>query len=400
MLRRLGGAGALRAPPTAHEATRRALPARFWCRRAGLRQKGGETAGETLGAMSSKCSAKPSEVAWKAGLHAMHYLYHHRHRGITYSSHGNLEPVCYYDSGFNQRQLGTRPQYSFVIIWAGAAVVWMSKRHPQTPGSVSEAEYCAMYYAWKWTKWIREVLIDMGLGEYVKRPTLMFGDNRNARDWAIEEMTTDGNRQIDRQYRIVRERVKMGEILPVWIDGKTNPADVGTKAQANAPMTENMLSFLTGQREIPLPDGTQILFGPVSNPVMRGNKAADSVKLSRRNTRCKSVHPTSTPCAINHPCLRSLQSEDNAIRADVDSVRKHIADRDIPATEYDRDARVLRIYDKGEFDIAEGDTFYTVNGRIIRGWNCSINPPVGKDGLPLVDVSTNIETGAITFSFL
>ena len=71
-----------------------------------------------------------------------------------------------------------------MIIWAGAAVVWMSKRHPQTPGSVSEAEYCAMYYAWKWTKWIREVLIDMGLGEYVKRPTLMFGDNRNARDWA------------------------------------------------------------------------------------------------------------------------------------------------------------------------------------------------------------------------
>eukprot|EP01047_Picozoa_sp_COSAG01_P100740 COSAG01_NODE_30553_length_613_cov_56.418288_2_plen_67_part_01 len=43
----------------------------------------------------------------------------------------------------------------------------------------------------------REVFIDMGLGEYVKRPTLMFGDNRNARDWAIEEMTTDGNRMID-----------------------------------------------------------------------------------------------------------------------------------------------------------------------------------------------------------
>ena len=28
------------------------------------------------GSMMSKCSAKPSEVAWKAGLHAMHYLYH------------------------------------------------------------------------------------------------------------------------------------------------------------------------------------------------------------------------------------------------------------------------------------------------------------------------------------
>jgi hypothetical protein len=34
---------------------------------------------------------------------------------------------------------------------------------------------------------------------------------------------------IDRKYCIVRRRVKLGEILPVWIDGKTNPADVGTK---------------------------------------------------------------------------------------------------------------------------------------------------------------------------
>jgi hypothetical protein len=59
--------------------------------------------------MMSKCSARPPEVAWQAGLHAMHYQYHHRHRGITYSSHGNLEPVCYYDSGFNQRHLCTRP---------------------------------------------------------------------------------------------------------------------------------------------------------------------------------------------------------------------------------------------------------------------------------------------------
>jgi hypothetical protein len=45
----------------------------------------------------------------------------------------------------------------------------------------------------------------MGFGQYVRKPTFMFGDNRNARDWAIEDMTTDGNRMIDRKYRIVRE---------------------------------------------------------------------------------------------------------------------------------------------------------------------------------------------------
>eukprot|EP01047_Picozoa_sp_COSAG01_P065590 COSAG01_NODE_8889_length_2625_cov_4.709818_3_plen_182_part_00 len=119
------------------------------CRNTGI-------AGMYAGSMMSKCSARPSEIAWNAGLHAMHYAYNTRHRGITYSSHGNLEPVCYYDSGFNQRHLCTRPQYSFVIMRAGAAIVWMSKRHPHTPGSVSEAEYCALYHAWKWVKWVRD----------------------------------------------------------------------------------------------------------------------------------------------------------------------------------------------------------------------------------------------------
>ena len=80
-------------------------------------------------------------------------------------------------------------------------------------------------------------------------------------------------------------RTKVGPWLPtryqqspaqhrVWIDGKTNPTDVGTKAQANAPMTENMISQLTGLQEIPIPEGTEVLFGPASNPVRRGNKPA------------------------------------------------------------------------------------------------------------------------------
>jgi hypothetical protein len=170
----------------------------------------------------------------------------------------------------------------------------MSKRHPHTPGSVSEAEYCALYHAWKWTKWVREVLTDMGFGQYVQKPTFMFGDNRNARDWAIEDMTTDGNRMIDRKYRIVRERVKMGEILPVWIDGKTNPTDVGTKAQANAPMTESMIGQLTGLQEIPIPEGTEVLFGPVSNPMMCAHRA-------ERQTSTKRA-PRAHTCARAHAC--------------------------------------------------------------------------------------------------
>jgi hypothetical protein len=188
-------------------------------------------------------------------------------------------------------------------------------------------------HAWKWTKWVREVLTDMGFGQYVQKPTFMFGDNRNARDWAIEDMTTDGNRMIDRKYRIVRERVKMGEILPVWIDGKTNPTDVGTKAQANAPMTESMIGQLTGLQEIPIPEGTEVLFGPVSNPIRRGNKQAGTVKISRKQMSREQQHTVANKrCAVTHPCIRALQRDDVILRAAVDDITKHVATVDMCIT--------------------------------------------------------------------
>jgi hypothetical protein len=43
---------------------------------------------------------------------------------------------------------------------------------------------------------------------FLEKPTYMFGGNRNARGWAIEDMTTDGNRMIDRKYSIVGAEIK------------------------------------------------------------------------------------------------------------------------------------------------------------------------------------------------
>ena len=218
--------------------------------------------------MLSKCMSTPPESAWNTAMHTMHYMYTNRNRGITYSETGNLEPVCYYDSGFNQKKLGTRPQYSFVIFWAGAPIIWASKRHGLTPQSVSEAEFQCLNHAWQQVKYVRELLAEIGFGEWVTRPTLMIGDNRNARDWASERMNTSGNIFFDRRYWTVREQVKLGRILPVWIAGPDNPADVGTKS-IDKPVNEKLSPWLCGEAEIPIPKGTSVLCGPVGNPKER-----------------------------------------------------------------------------------------------------------------------------------
>ena len=218
----------------------------------------------------SKCMQAPDQQAWDAAMHVVQYLKNHGKQGITYHSAGNLEPVCYYDSGFNQTKLQTHPQYGFIIYWCGAPTIWRSKRHPLTPHSVSQAEHQTLRHAWSYIKWLRELLKDLGLGQYVRRPTLCIGDNRNARDWANERVLSEGNQHLDRHYFTVRERVAMGEILPIWIEGLYNPADTMTKA-INAQTAEQHMKYIYGQEEIPLPDGIKVWFGPPDQPALRGN---------------------------------------------------------------------------------------------------------------------------------
>jgi hypothetical protein len=118
----------------------------------------------------SKCMASPPETAWRAALHVAHWMHTHKSEGITFSSHGNLEPVCYYDSGYKQKHLFDKPQYGYVIFWGGAPIIWQSKRHTQVPQSVSQAEFETLTHAWRDVKWLREFIKEMGLGKYVERP--------------------------------------------------------------------------------------------------------------------------------------------------------------------------------------------------------------------------------------
>eukprot|EP01044_Picomonas_judraskeda_P024268 COSAG03_NODE_6631_length_1027_cov_2.851293_2_plen_84_part_00 len=78
----------------------------------------------------------------------------------------------------------------------------------------------------------------------VDSPTQMIGDNRNATDWAVEKMITDGNRHIDIPYMKIREVVRAGEVKPVWIKGKGNPSDILTKAVDKA-VIEALMEILT-----------------------------------------------------------------------------------------------------------------------------------------------------------
>ena len=197
----------------------------------------------------SKCVHRPSWGAWYSALHLLHFLYANRHAGIQFRSDGNLEPACYYDSGFYQDLIGHKPQYGFVVFWAGGPLIWRSKKHSHIPLNTSEAEYMALCNAWRHVKWLRNVLTAMGFGWMVAKATRIIGDNQNATNWAVEKMISDGNRHIDIMYMKIRERVAMGEIAPEWIKGKINSSDLLTKV-VKKDVVDALLKTLQGLEPI------------------------------------------------------------------------------------------------------------------------------------------------------
>ena len=213
----------------------------------------------------SKCMAAPSRVARAAAEHLGHFMHANRERGIQFNSHGNLEPICYFDSGYRQKKLYDKPQYGYIIFWGGAPIIWKSKRHSQIPQSVSQAEFETITHAWRDIKWVREMIKELGLGKYVERPTPVIGDNQNSITWAKEDMMADGNRHFEHKYFTIRERVALGEIAMYWLSGKLNPADVTTKALDKA-VTVAHSGVISGQAPLPIPKGCKVLFGPLESP--------------------------------------------------------------------------------------------------------------------------------------
>ena len=56
------------------------------------------------------------------------FMHANRERGIQYNSHGNLEPVCYFGSGYRQKKLYDKPQYGYIIFCGGGARDQMRKQ--------------------------------------------------------------------------------------------------------------------------------------------------------------------------------------------------------------------------------------------------------------------------------
>ena len=104
------------------------------------------------------------------------------------------------------------------------------------------------------TKWVRDLIKEMGFNQWVTEPTALMGDNDQATRWSVEKMVTTGNKCIRTEYHWVKESYEEGDISPQRIETARNLSDCMTKALPRE-VIDRLVGGLTGYEDIPSAPG-------------------------------------------------------------------------------------------------------------------------------------------------
>ena len=147
--------------------------------------------------------------------------------GLTYSRDSDLSPTAYVDANYGGCKDTRRSTSGYVVLMAGGAVSWSSKRQATVALSTVEAEYvamsrCAQQVVWM-HNWLEEVAIEYST------PGLIKGDNRGA--IALSKNTKDHGKvkHIDIRHHYIRELLEDGAIVIEHVPSSDNLADLFTK---------------------------------------------------------------------------------------------------------------------------------------------------------------------------
>ena len=197
--------------------------------------------------------SKPSRKAFRAAMHMIKYMALRSNRGIKFTADGNNIPFGMFGASDKSPADDALCHGGFCIFWMGGPIMSWSKRLRHVGHSSEHNEYMAMAAAIKAIIWMRQLIDDMGLGDVIKMPTILFGDNVCANNLSREHFVSTGNQYIYRPYHFNREATKLGLIDVKWVKTDYNLADIFTKALPGQKLNHaehGMLKYLLGYADV------------------------------------------------------------------------------------------------------------------------------------------------------
>jgi hypothetical protein len=175
-----------------------------------------------------QAQSNPHPEHWYALIHILRYLSMTIDMGLVYSRDAkDVVPHMYTDSAFADCPDTRKSHSGYVVLLAGAAVSWSSRKQAIVTTSSTEAEYIAMGQAAKQAMWIGRLMKDLGVD--TDGPLRVYADNQSSMLLANSEKLSSWTKHLDVQYHFVREQIKAGICRFIWVPTKLNVADVLTK---------------------------------------------------------------------------------------------------------------------------------------------------------------------------
>ena len=179
--------------------------------------------------MLGRCMSRPTEEFWSAAVHMMNYMHQNRHRGVKFSKCGNKFPVAMVDASNKPDPTDSKCQYGYYIMYAGGPIIAVSKKLSHIGLSAAHNEYMALHWCNRHVVWLRSLLVEMGFGDIVSKPTLVRGDNQAANTLCNDDIVTTGNQFIITPYHYNKECVRQQQVEILYVQSEQNLADIQTK---------------------------------------------------------------------------------------------------------------------------------------------------------------------------
>ena len=197
--------------------------------------------------------SKPDPQAWASACHMLQYMNSQLTRGIRFRSDGNESPICYYDSSNKADPTDGKSQWGYCIYMFNGPIDWGCKKHNHVGLSSHHNEYMALSHATKSVVFLRQLLVEMGLGRFVKEATPVLGDNDCTTNLSREDLVSPGNKFFLIDYHFCKEQLESGAISTRRVGTKENLSDLFTKASSREEI-RRLRDGLTGYGDLlPLP---------------------------------------------------------------------------------------------------------------------------------------------------
>ena len=176
----------------------------------------------------SQFSANPGIAHWTALKRVFRYLRGNGDVSIVFDGkEGKAALTGYVDADWAADKNDRRSITGYIFLLCGGAISWSSKKQSSTAQSSTEAEYMAGTHAAKEVAWLRTFLSEIGHTQ--DSPTSLYIDNQSAIALAKNPEFHNRTKHIAVHYHFICEKIKDGELAPIYVPTGEQTADILTK---------------------------------------------------------------------------------------------------------------------------------------------------------------------------